>query len=217
MSDYLKSLSQEAKNLMDEIEETNDHIVDGKVPFIGSNKKKFNFNIKKPLDFIGAIYNSKISLKEAEIKQGDLENKIEELKDYRLKNPEEEEKKEINEVLMQANDMLEYRNKIIKAFKNGTFLSKHLKKSDAAAYDYVLKEVTKSIKKIESMAENINLSLFLELFELLPVDYSKCLINLKNRKENKELVTEAKNRISDLKDTIRNMSKKEKKIVQMRH
>ena len=117
MSDYLKSLSQEAKNLMDEIEETNDHIVDGKVPFIGSNKKKFNFNIKKPLDFIGAIYNSKISLKEAEIKQGDLENKTEELKDYRLKNPEEEEKKEINEVLMQANDMLEYRNKIIKAFK----------------------------------------------------------------------------------------------------
>ena len=29
---------------------------------------------------------------------------------------------------MQANDLLEYRNKIINAFKDGTFLSKHLKK-----------------------------------------------------------------------------------------
>ena len=44
------------------------------------------------------------------------------------------------------------------------------KKSDDAAYDYVLKEVTKFIKKIESMAENINLSLFSEFFELSPVD-----------------------------------------------
>ena len=29
---------------------------------------------------------------------------------------------------MQANDLLEYRNKIINAFKDGTFLSKYLKK-----------------------------------------------------------------------------------------
>ena len=40
---------------------------------------------------------------------------------------------------MQANDMLEYRDKIIETFKDGTFLSEHLKKSDNAAYDYVLK------------------------------------------------------------------------------
>ena len=32
--------------------------------------------------------------------------------------------------MMQANDLSEYRNKIIDAFKNGTFLSKYLKKSD---------------------------------------------------------------------------------------
>ena len=29
---------------------------------------------------------------------------------------------------MQANDLLEYRNKIIDAFKDGTFSSEHLKK-----------------------------------------------------------------------------------------
>ena len=31
--------------------------------------------------------------------------------------------------------MLEYRDKIIKAFKDGTFPSKYLKKSDAPDYD----------------------------------------------------------------------------------
>ena len=38
---------------------------------------------------------------------------------------------------MQANDMLEYRNKIIDAFKDGTFSSKYLKKSDDDTYDCV--------------------------------------------------------------------------------
>ena len=47
------------------------------------------------------------------------------------------ERKEINRVLMQANELLEYRNKIIEAFRDGTFLFEHLKKSDNAAYDYV--------------------------------------------------------------------------------
>ena len=36
---YLKSLSQEAKDLMDEIEDADDNIDDGKLLFIGSNKK----------------------------------------------------------------------------------------------------------------------------------------------------------------------------------
>ena len=44
---------------------------------------------------------------------------------------------------MQANDLLEYRNKIINAFKNDIFLSEYLKKSDDAGYKYVLKDVKK--------------------------------------------------------------------------
>ena len=41
-----------------------------------SNKKQFNFNtFNKPLNFISAIYNGEISLKEAEIKQRDLDKK----------------------------------------------------------------------------------------------------------------------------------------------
>ena len=68
-----------------------------------------------PLDFLSAIYNGEISLKEAKISQGNLKKEREELKfDYRPKN--EKEKEETNGVFMQANDLFEYRDKIIDAF-----------------------------------------------------------------------------------------------------
>ena len=52
---------------MDEKKDAHDDIYDGKLLLIGSNKEKFNFNtFNKPLNFISAIYNGKISLKEAE-------------------------------------------------------------------------------------------------------------------------------------------------------
>ena len=150
-------------------------------------------------------------MNEAEISQRNLEKKIEELKfNYRPENAEEKE--EVNVVLMQANDLLEYRNKIIDAFKDGTFLSEHLKKTDNAAYGYVLEDVKDFIQEIESMSEKINLSLFEDFLQLpSPVDFVKKLINTENLDKNKELVAEIKDRISDLKDRIKEMSKKEKK------
>ena len=70
---YLKSLSQNAKDLMDETEDEDDDIDDSKLLFIGSNKEKFNFNtFRKPLNFISAVYNGEISLKEAEFSQKNL-------------------------------------------------------------------------------------------------------------------------------------------------
>ena len=122
---YLKSLVQEANNLRDEIKDANDVINIYELVFIGSNKKKIIFNtFKMPLDFLSAIYNGEISLKEAEIQQKDLETKTEELKfNYKPKN--EKEKEEINGVLMQANDLFQYRDKIIDAFKDGYFLSEY--------------------------------------------------------------------------------------------
>ena len=67
---------QETKDLMDEIEDANDDIDDGKLLFIGSNKEKSNFNtFNKPLNFISAIYNGEISLEDTEFKQRDLEKK----------------------------------------------------------------------------------------------------------------------------------------------
>ena len=74
---YFNSLSQKAKDLIYEIEDANDDIGDGRLLFIGSNKERFNFNtFNKPLSFISAIYNGKISLKEAEFKQKNIEKNI---------------------------------------------------------------------------------------------------------------------------------------------
>ena len=79
---------------------------------------------------------------------------------------------------MQANDMLEYRDKIIKAFKDDTFLSEQLEKSDDTAYNYVLKDVNKFIGEIKSMKEKINLSFFENFFQSSsPANYAKMLIN----------------------------------------
>ena len=61
---------------------------------------------------------------------------------------------------MHANELLESRNKINKAFKDDIFPSEHLKKSDDAAYNYMLKNVNEFIEEIKSMEEKINLSLF---------------------------------------------------------
>ena len=45
------------------------------------------------------------------------------------------------------------------------------------------------------MAENINLSLFEDFFELSsPADYAKVLINIKNPDENKKIVAEIKDK-----------------------
>ena len=90
--------------------------------------------------------------------------KIEELQ-FNYKTKDEKEKEKINRVLMQANDLLEYRDKIIKAFKDGTFLSKYLKKSDYAAHDYVLKDLKNFFQKIKSIANNVNLSLLKDFLE----------------------------------------------------
>ena len=201
---------------MEEIEGSDDDIDYDKLLFIGSNKEKFDFNtFRKPLIFISAIYNGEISLKETELFRKNLEKKIEDLNfNYKPKN--EKEKEEINKVLMQANDMLEYRDKIIDAFKDGTFLSEYLKKSDDAGYKYVLKDVKNFIQEIKSMSEKINLSLFGDFFESSsPADYAKMLINTSSD-ENKEIVEEIKDRLSNLKERIKKMSKTEKKIL-MRH
>ena len=94
VSNYLKSLSQEAKLLMDEIGHADDDINNNKLLFIGSDKEKLNFNIfSTPLSFLSAIYNGEILLKETEISQRKIKKKIEELNGYRPENAEENRRK----------------------------------------------------------------------------------------------------------------------------
>ena len=73
---YLKSLSQEANDLMDEVEEVNNDTDIYKLAFIGSNQENFNFNtFRMSLNFLSDIYNGKISLNEAKFKQRNLEKR----------------------------------------------------------------------------------------------------------------------------------------------
>ena len=66
--DQLKSLSQEAKDLMDEIKDAGDDIDKYKLVFIGSNREEFSFNtFRWSLIFLSAIYNREIPLKKAEL------------------------------------------------------------------------------------------------------------------------------------------------------
>ena len=112
---------------------------------------------------------------------------------------------------MQANNLFECRDKIFDAFKDGTFLSEHLKKLDDAAYDYVLKHVNDFIQEIKLMEEKINLGLLDNFFGFSSsADYANILINIENPDENKGVVAEAKDKISDLKDRIKEMSETEK-------
>ena len=125
--------------------------------FIGSNKEKCNFNtFRKQLNFLLAIYNGEISLKEAEIFQRKIETKIEELKfDYRPK--------------------MEYWCKKMTCWNRVIKLLMHLKMvlfllnilSDAAAHGYVLKDVNDFIQEIESMSENLYPNLFNEFFWII--------------------------------------------------
>ena len=118
---WLKTLSQEAKDVIDIIEDADNDIDNNKLPFIGSNKEKINFNIFiMPLNLLLDFFNGKITLTKTEINEWDLNEKIEELQ-YNYKPKNEKEKEEINEVLMHPNDMLDYGNKIIEAFWDGTF------------------------------------------------------------------------------------------------
>ena len=113
---------------MDGIEEDDDDIHINKLAFIGSDREKSNINtFDMLLNFLLNIYNGKISLKEAEFKQKGLKKDIENLQFYYIpKNKKEKEK--IEEVLRHADELLECRDKIIKALKDGIFLSEHLKK-----------------------------------------------------------------------------------------
>ena len=66
---------------MNEIKDADNDIDIYKLVFIGSNKEKFSFNtFSMPLNFLSAIYNGQISLKQAEFFQRNLEKKMQEVK-----------------------------------------------------------------------------------------------------------------------------------------
>ena len=70
--------------MIDEINDADNDIDKYNLVFTDSDREKFNFNIFRiPLDFLSAIFNGEISLKEAEFSQRKMEKKIEQLRGYR--------------------------------------------------------------------------------------------------------------------------------------
>ena len=79
----------------------------------------------------------------------------------------------------------------------------HFKKLDDDAYDYALKDVKSFIQKSKLMEGKVNLSLFKYFFGLSSsADFAKRLINT-SPDENKKIVAEIKERISDLNNRIK--------------
>ena len=67
----------------------------------------------------------------------------------------------------------------------------------------MLKDVYNFIQEIKSIKWKINLGLLEDFFELSsPADYAKMVIDIKNTDENKRIVAEIEDRISNLKDRI---------------
>ena len=61
--------------MIDETKNADNDIDKYKLAFIGSNKQKFSFKIfRMLLNFLSAVHNGEISLKEAEFLQKDLYN-----------------------------------------------------------------------------------------------------------------------------------------------
>ena len=68
----------------------------------------------------------------------------------------------------------------------------------------MLEDVKDFIQEIESMLKKINLSLFEYFFESQsPAIYAKMLINTENPDKIKEFLAEIKDRISNLKESIK--------------
>ena len=93
-----------------------------------------------------------------------MNNKIKRIEFDSQPNNVKEKKEETNSVLMHAKELLEYSDKIIKAFEKGIFLFEQEKKIKNTG-DFVVEEVSSFIQKIKSKLKNINLSLFNEFLE----------------------------------------------------
>ena len=117
--------------------------------------------------------------------------------------------------------MLDARKDIIGFFEKGTFpyngnLSKTKEeKSEEESEDESEEEseeerVKKIIEYIENKSKDINYDLFKDYFDLVaPTVLAKKLFETKNKNKNNELVEKVKNRWSNLKDVIEEMSEDE--------
>ena len=117
--------------------------------------------------------------------------------------------------------MLNNRQEVIDAFKTGIFpyidgfqrKIESEEESKEESEEKMKNELKKFIKYIENESKDINYDLFKHYFNfVVPSALAKELYETKKKQKNNELVTAIKNRLSNLKDRIKNVSEDEKKL-----
>ena len=228
---FFSTLSDEAKNLMINIKKIDDWLDKAQLICTKSDgKTKYDFSkFTFPKKIASRIYNKDFTLQEVEDDQTKIKILINKLNNdcrptSKIKN------KEKKDTLKSAEKSFSIKEKIIRAFKRGTFPYKDGIKvdeesdeeSDAKSEEESEKESEKESeeleenkisKYIENESESINYELFEKLFSfVVPSDLPRKLFETKGKKKNSKLVKEIKNRWSSLKDEIKKMSKNEIKI-----
>ena len=112
--------SEEQKALTKEIEEINRKNRSKNFMMVHSNRTLYNFNKFRELNqLVLNIYNGVITIKDAEKEQDELASERRDLIDHDVRNQKKDEQKQ--EVLKNARQLFEIRNKIIYVFQNGIF------------------------------------------------------------------------------------------------
>ena len=158
------------------------------------------------------IYRDKSLLENAEDKQNERRILLSKLENYNPTNLKKIKAKE--ETLIVAEKLLNNRQEVINAFKTGIFLYiDGFQIKEESKEESEEERVKKFIEYIEKESKDINYDLFKTYFNFsIPTALVKQLYKTKDKKKNNELVKEIKNRGSDLKDEIKNMSEDEKKL-----
>ena len=194
----------DASKILLDIKKIDDTLDDAELVCTKTDGTKYDFNrFLFLLKFIEKTHNYEITLDEAkndQTKLGILINKLN--NNY---NPKILKKgKEKNNVLKSARKLLDVRKDIIDFFEKGIFPYKGnvFKTKEEESEEESEEERTKKIiKYIENESKSINYDLFKKHFNFnVPSALIKQLYEIKNRKENNELVNVFKSGLGDLKD-----------------
>ena len=186
--------NDEANRLLSEVKKTDETFDNEELVCTKTDRAKCDFNrFSLPLKFIEKIYNYKITLNEAIDTQTELKILMNNLNnDYNPRSSKKE--KEKNRVLESAKKLLNMRDDIIDLFEKGIFPYKgnvFKTKESKESEENKLEKIKDDYKKISQIYWRwiISYELFKKHFNFVsPTVLVKKLYEIKNKKENKELV-----------------------------
>ena len=215
--DEISKENDEVYKLLFEFKKIDETLDNAELVCTKTDGTKDDFNLfLLPLKFIEKIYKYEITLDEAIEKQAELKELINKLYNYGQRISKEIEEK--NRVLKSAKKLFDTRDDIIDLFEKATFPYKgnvfktNKEESEENKFQKIKDDYKKFTKYIEDESKGIDYDLFEEYFNFsVPSALLKQLYEIKNKKENDELVELIRVRWSNLKDKIKKMSKKNRK------